>query len=168
MSVIIEGLIYAWRKNLDYGQRLVADLSEPQMVAQPGTAPADGSVINHPAWVLSHLNLYHSVMAALIRGQTFPDPREHPFGMKSKPVASRNAYPAKPELVDAWVKGHEAVEAALRERGEPALQVDVSLERWRALMPKVGNALPYLMLVHENTHLGQISMWRRVQGMPSV
>jgi hypothetical protein len=42
------------------------------------------------------------------------------------------------------------------------------LERWKATFPKVGSILGYLMLVHESTHLGQISMWRRVQGLPAV
>jgi len=44
----------------------------------------------------------------------------------------------------------------------------VVLERWQQFMPTAGIALPYLMLVHENTHFGQLSAWRRVQGLPSV
>jgi hypothetical protein len=35
-------------------------------------------------------------------------------------------------------------------------------------MPQVGIVLPYLMLVHENTHLGQVSAWRRILGLPPV
>ena len=35
-------------------------------------------------------------------------------------------------------------------------------------MPKIGIWLNYLMTLHESTHLGQVSVWRRVQGMPAV
>lgn len=161
-ATALEGLLFGWNKNLDYGRKLLADLSEQQVIAQP--APG----VNHPAWVLSHLNLYHPVLVAIARKQPFPDPREHTFGMKSKPETTRSAYPSKDALVQAWVSGHESVAAALREAGPGVLDWETPLERWRPTMPKVGILLPYLMLVHENTHLGQISMWRRVQGLPSV
>jgi hypothetical protein len=42
------------------------------------------------------------------------------------------------------------------------------LPRWKEIMPTVGIALPYLLLVHENQHLGQLSAWRRVLGLPAV
>ena len=66
-SPIIDGYLFAWKKNKDYGANLVADLSEEQMVAQPASDPDAPS--NHPAWVLSHLNVYHPVMKAIIKGE---------------------------------------------------------------------------------------------------
>lgn len=162
MSTMIEGLLYGWKKNLDYGTKLVADLSDAQMVSQP----APGT--NHPAWILAHLEAYHPVIVSLIRGETFDDPKEHRFGMLSKPEPDADVYPAKDELQAAWVKGHNDVAEALAGQGEVALERSMKLERWKTIMPKSGIALPYLMLVHENTHLGQLSAWRRVQGLPAV
>jgi hypothetical protein len=124
--------------------------------------------MNHPAWVLSHLNAYHPVIVALLQGKTFDDPKEHPFGMKSKPVVDAGAYPAKQALVEAFVRGHEAVVAALQEADPAVLDGEVMLERWRKYFPSVGVVLGYLTLLHEATHLGQLSAWRRVQGMASV
>lgn len=162
MSNAIEGLLFSWNKNLGYGQKLVADLTDEQMVVQPGPG------MNHPAWILSHLNAYHPVIEAVVKGELFDDPKDHPFGMKSKPQADRSVYASKDELVDHFVSGHERVERALREASDSVLDQPVVLERWQQFMATAGIALPYLMLVHENTHFGQLSAWRRVQGLVSV
>lgn len=166
MSIAIEGLLFGLRKNLDWAQRLVADLTEAQWIQQPaGLRPAP---MNHPAWIFSHLNVYLPVMAALLRGQPFDDPKFHPFGMQSKPETDRNLYPNPAELLKVFVKGHEELAGLLGTATEATLNQPVLLPRWKEIMPKVGIALPYLLLVHENQHLGQLSAWRRVLGLPSV
>jgi hypothetical protein len=162
MSNAIDGLLFSWEKNLDYGQRLVADLSDEQMGVQPGPG------MNHPAWVFSHLNAYLPVIEHVIKGELFDDPIAHQFGMKSKPEADRSIYASKEELVAYFVAGHERVEQALRAASDSLWDQPLKLERWLKYMPTAGSALPYLMLVHENTHFGQLSAWRRVQGLPSV
>ncbi|MCA9148392.1 MAG: DinB family protein [Planctomycetales bacterium] len=167
MSIAIEGLLFGWKKNLDYGTKLVADLTDEQMVTQPAGVKGEAPV-NHPAWLLSHLNLYLPVMAAIIEGRDFNDPKQHRFGMLSKPEADGDLYSSKDELVEAFVLGHEHVEAMLRNASDNVLEQPVLLPRWKEIMPKAGIALPYLMLNHENTHLGQLSAWRRMMGLPSV
>ncbi len=162
MSNAIEGLLFSWEKNLGYGQRLVADLTDGQMGVQPGPG------MNHPAWVLSHLNAYHPVIEHVIKGELFDDPVGHRFGMKSKPEADRSVYASKDELVADFVAGHKRIEEALRAADDSLWAQEVVLERWQQFMPTAGIALPYLMLVHENTHFGQLSAWRRVQGLASV
>jgi DinB superfamily len=166
MSNAIEGLLFSWDKNLGYGQRLVTDLTDEQMVVQPGPGIDPG--VNHPAWILSHLNAYHPVIEHVVKGELFDDPKDHPFGMKSKPQADSSVYASKAELVSDFVSGHERVERALREATDALWDQEVVLPRWQQFMPTAGIALPYLMLVHENTHFGQLSAWRRVQGLPSV
>ena len=105
MSAVIDGLVFGLKKNVDYATRLVADLGESQMIQQPaGLRP---SPLNHPAWVLSHLNVYIPVMIALVRGEEFDDPKSHPFGMQSKPENDRSIYPLKNELVQTFVQGHD-------------------------------------------------------------
>jgi len=166
MSHAIEGLVYCYRKNLDYAPKLVADLSPDQMVAQPTKELPIPT--NHPAWVFSHLNVYLPVIQSLIQGKTFPDPKDHPFGMQSKPQSDRSIYPSKEELVDTFVEGHQAIIELLSQADDSLLGQPVTLTRWQSIMPTLGIALPYLMLNHENGHLGQISTWRRVQGLPPV
>lgn len=172
MSIAIEGLLFGLNKNVDYARRLVADLSDEQMVAQPAgwtsaAAPQHG-LVNHPAWVLSHLNAYLPVMVSLIRGEEFPDPKLHPFGMQSKPEWDRSRYAAKETLMAEFLRGHEEIAQLLRSADDQVLEQGVKLPRWATIMPKVGIVLPYLLLVHENQHLGQISAWRRVLELPPV
>lgn len=162
MSVMIDALLLGWGRNLDYAKRLLGDVAADRMAYQPAVN------MNHPAWVFSHLNLYHPVMAAMILGKPFEDPKGHKFGMQSKCMPDASLYASKATLLAEFERGHNDVAEALRIGGQAALDADTPLERWRAAMPKVGVVLGYLMLVHESTHLGQLSVWRRVQGMPSV
>lgn len=166
MSAIIDGLLFSWKKNADYGVRLVSDLSDDQMTLQP--APEGKAAANHPAWVLSHLNVYVPIIASLIEGSVFEDPKDHQFGMQSKPESDSSIYASKDELVEAFVSGHDRVTKALESCSVDCLERPMDLERWKPVMPTVGIALPYLMLLHENCHFGQLSAWRRIQGMPSV
>lgn len=166
MSAIIDGLLFSWKKNADYGARLVSDLSNEQMTLQP--APQGQPASNHPAWVLSHLNVYVPVIASLIAGEEFEDPKGHQFGMQSKPESDPGVYAPKDELVTTYVSGHERVAELLSNCSDDLFDREMNLERWKPIMPTLGTALPYLMLLHENCHLGQLSAWRRIQGMPSV
>lgn len=162
MSVMIEGLLLGWNRNLDYAKRLLSDVPEDRMAYQPVVN------MNHPAWVFSHMNLYHSVMAAMILGKPFEDPKGHKFGMQSKCQPDASIYAPKVALITDYERGHNDVADALRTGGQEALERETPLERWRSAMPKIGIVMPYIMLVHESTHLGQVSVWRRAQGMPSV
>lgn len=162
-SALINGLLLGWKKNGEYGCKLIDDLDEQQMVTQPSN-----DAVNHPAWVLAHLIVYHPVISSLVQGRQFTDPKGHEFGMQSKPLADRAIYPSKQQLTDQWVSGHEQVAELLESATSEAMDQPMPLERWKEPMPTVGQALPYLMLVHENIHLGQLSAWRRVQSLPSV
>ncbi|MEL7499798.1 MAG: DinB family protein [Planctomycetota bacterium] len=166
MSSIIEGFMFAWNKNREYGPKLVADLTDDQMTTQP--APEGNAPSNHPAWVLSHLNVYLPVIAAIIKNEPFADPKEHPFGMLSKPESDRSIYSSKDELVSEFVKWHDEIAALLANADNSIFENQIKLERWQNIMPSASIALPYLMFNHENGHLGQVSAWRRIQGMPSV
>ncbi|MCB1168101.1 MAG: DinB family protein [Leptospiraceae bacterium] len=146
----------------EYGAKLIADLSEEQMIAEP--APN----MNHPAWVFSHLNAYLPIFQQLMKGEAFDDPKEHPFGMQSSPQSDRSIYPSKSEILETYTEGNKAAAELLKSLGVEALQKPVQLERWKTTMPDSGSALGYLMLAHHGTHLGQISAWRRALGLPSV
>jgi hypothetical protein len=166
MSIATDGLLFGLKKNLDWAQRLTADLTEAQMTLQPpGERPAP---VNHPAWIFSHLNVYLPVMVSILKGETFDDPKFHPFGMQSKPELDATIYASKAELLAAWKQGHEEIASLLASGSDALLQQPVQLPRWKEIMPTAGIVVPYLLLVHENQHLGQLSAWRRVLGLPAV
>ncbi len=162
MSEFVKSLLIPWDKNAEYAERLVGDLNAEQMIHQPGEG------MNHPAWIVSHLNAYHPVLVAMLNGQTFDDPKGHKFGMQSKPESDASIYQPKDQLMAEFTKGHNEVRDALNAAGDNGLSAAMTLERWKGPFPTVGSALGYLMVFHESTHLGQLSAWRRVQGLPSV
>ncbi|MCP4095512.1 MAG: DinB family protein [Planctomycetaceae bacterium] len=163
---LIDGFLFAWKKNQDYAPSLVADLTEEQMILQPAvdpTAPA-----NHPAWVLSHLNVYIPIIGSIIKGEAFDDPKPHRFGMLSQPTSDPSTYQSKEELIAEFTNGHLAIAELLGNEDDRVFEKTVALPRWQEVMPTAAIALPYLMFNHENGHLGQVSAWRRIQGLPSV
>ena len=86
----IDGFLFAWNKNKAYGASLIADLDQAQMTQQ--VAPDGQAAANHPAWVYSHLGVYVPVIEAIIKNETFADPKEHKFGMQSKPSSDASLY----------------------------------------------------------------------------
>lgn len=157
---MIQAILHPHSRLLDYAQNLIAGISPQNMLLQP--APG----LNHPAWLFAHLNVYIPVMENLILNKDFPDPKDDPFGIGSIPSSNPSDYPEWQELAQGFIRGNQELAKLLKERGEKTLEQEVKLERWKESMPKVGEALGYLMVGHQAIHLGQLSSWRRIQGMP--
>jgi hypothetical protein len=163
-EMLLWNLKLNWELNGAYGQQLIADLDDTQMVAQPRV---NGELaVNHAAWVISHLCVYHPVIADLLAGRTPEDPKGHRYGMTSTPVGDTNAYADADGLRRQFSDGHASVAAALEAADERRLLATMPVDRWVPRFPTIGQALPYLMIRHEALHLGQLSAWRRVQGLP--
>lgn len=163
-AMLVGSLGTQWASNLEYAKRLVGDLSDTQMIAQP----VDGPVMNHAAWVLAHLNAYAPILTAMIERRPFEDPADHPFGKNSKPLMDLAVYGSKAEQVEAYVREHERTLSALEACDGSVMDDDVPLDRWRAVVPRVGGFLVRMMVWHETVHLGQLSAWRRAHGLPAV
>lgn len=157
-------MLITWRRDIAYALRLVGDLSDDQMIAQP----VPGRAMNHPAWTLAHLNLYNEVIAKMLRRVSFDDPKEHLFGMKSSPQSDARIYPPRAMAIEAYRRSHDDAERALAECDPNLLAEDVPLARWRPLHPKVADMTLMLMAKHESLHLGQLSAWRRAMGLGRV
>lgn len=160
---MIKPLLHTWKLNLDYAHRLVADLPEDKMAFQP--APKT----NHAAWVIGHLASSCDFMGQMIGLKlTQPAEWEQLFGWTSSPTNDPKKYPSKAVLLQALDEGHAQL----------ALEVPkISLARWdepfpmkemQNFTPTLGDGLVFILAAHENIHLGQLSAWRRVQGLPSV
>jgi uncharacterized damage-inducible protein DinB len=163
-SALANAILITWRRNAAYSQRLVSDLTDAQFAAQP----IPGRVLNHPAWILSHLTLYTTIAAAMLRDQPFEDPSDHQYGAKSEPRPDPAAYAARTALINQYKSAHDDAEAALLAAPDRVFSTPTPLERWRALHPTTGDMLVTLMVKHESAHLGQLSAWRRAMGLPRV
>lgn len=162
--ILIDATVRTWAKQRDYAQRLVADLSDEEMTSQP----VPGVVMNHPAWVFSHIGLYPSVLAKILREEPFEDPILSRFGKDSKPSSNRGDYAPKDALMGRYFRDHDEVGEVLQGVDERVLEKPVPLERWTARFPYIADLVAHLMINHEMGHLGQVSAWRRAGGRPAV
>jgi hypothetical protein len=161
---MIAGILRSWQYQRDYAVKLVADLSDADMVSQP----IPGIVMNHPAWVFGHCGIYPPVLAAMLDEQPFEDPIKHRYGRDSRPSSNRADYPPKDTIVADFLAGHDHLAAVLG-RVDPAVFArPIPLERWRQRFPTIADAVAHLMLEHEAGHLGQVSAWRRAGRRPAV
>jgi hypothetical protein len=162
--MMLELALQNYAFGLTYAQKLVADVPDEQMCAQP----VPGRVMNHPAWLLGHL-AWASENGTAFLGQTSPwgvEWREL-FGMGTTPQTERSRYPAKAELLRRLEEAHAHLAATVG-KATPEVLAQPAPERLRGRFPTVGNVLLGLMTSHESLHLGQMSAWRRALGLPSV
>lgn len=159
---MIDDLLFLYSKNLDYARRLVADVDDAQMAAQP--AP----LMNHPAWTLGHLAGTANFLLRLWGKPTLVPPTwKDRYGRDSKPSADRAIYESKKQLLDILERSHAAVETALRSMTEKDLSGPAPAP-YNERFPTFRSLVIQMLSGHEQTHLGQLSAWRRVQGLPPV
>jgi hypothetical protein len=164
MDAMMKAIVRTWAAQREYAAKLVADVPEAAMVSQP----VAGVLMNHPAWTLGHLLPYCSTVAAMLRGEAFPDPMHSPFAKGSSPSADLGVYPEKAVLVADYLRAHDDAAAALEAADASVMGLKIPLARWEQRFPLVGDAVVYLMVSHEATHLGQLSAWRRAGGRAAV
>lgn len=153
-----------YAKNLEYAQKLTADLPADKWAVQP--APG----MNHAAWVIGHLARTSEVVASLLDKQpaTQPENWQELFGPVSIPVADASAYPAGEILLDALEAAHKRVTAAIHAVDLAILDEPPAIARLVSRFPTLRPFVTHVMLTHEMLHLGQLSAWRRVQGLGGV
>lgn len=151
------------RFNRGLTSALLKDVDDERMVAQPS------GVVNHAAWQVGHIVTTLSQVGRLI-GSTFELPAdwEAKFGMGSKVAADREANPAKAELLATLERACAAFEQALGSAGEETLAKQMPDSKFRMIMPTLADAALFVAGAHYSYHLGQLSAWRRAQGLPSA
>jgi uncharacterized damage-inducible protein DinB len=146
--------------------KLVADLTDDQMVIQP--APKT----NHPAWVLGHLLLVDYSFLNLVTGGMAPAWIDEAFratyGGNSTPVADKSKYKPKAFYIEKMAEVREAIIAGLKKMVPADFQKEHPDPNRRARFPTVGHTIMFYGTWHEAYHSGQLSTWRRVQGLPPV
>lgn len=161
---VIETLLTQYDKNLDYARRLIADLGDSRMAACP-----DGVAMNHAAWVIGHLAFAHQVYARILGGAAdAPAGWGSLFGGKSIPAPAAGQYPPKADLLRALERGHEVLTRLVRGKPASYWAQPPTDEKYRRRFATMGDALVHMLVNHEAVHLGQLSAWRRVQGLPPV
>ena len=90
------------------------------------------------------------------------------FDWNSSPSSDASLYPSKAVLLKALEDAHLGIATALPSIPESRWSETTPLEAVRGFLPTLGDCFVFVMAAHENMHLGQLSAWRRVQGMGRV
>lgn len=156
-------LLHTWSLNLGYATRLVADIPAEKMAFQP--APA----MNHAAWVLGHLACTADMLGGLLgHDPVCPPDWASLFDWNSTPTSDAGCYPSKAVLLQALTDAHAQIAVALPSVPASRWSETTPLEAVRGFLPTLGDCFVFVMAAHENMHLGQLSAWRRVQGLGRV
>lgn len=140
--------------------KAVDDVPDSRMTEQPGT------LVNHPAWTLSHLNAYAGVLLALLDDPSVPtaDAEMQRFGYGTTPVPNLAAYATKHELLHQFRERNERL-AAVVAATHADLFPKPAPEKFQPFSPTIGHIAITLLVAHPADHLGQLRHWRRVAGL---
>lgn len=140
----------------------VEDVPQSRMTEQPG------SIVNHPAWTLSHLNAYAGVLLSMLDdpsvGGATADAEMERFGYGTTPVPDRAAYATKRELLDRFRDRNARVAAVVAEKHSDYFPRP-SPEKYHPHAPTIGHIAITLLVAHPPHHLGQLKQWRRAAGL---
>ena len=157
---------------LNYAERLLKDLPSDRFArfAAPGGQTVQS---NHPAFILGHLALYGPRIVEQLGGDASAlAPSAQLSSSCSKDAQCQDdpagtVYPPMTEIVDAFFRGYRPALDSLRAAADDRLQQpNPAGGRMAELFPTLGSMQAFYVGGHLMMHLGQLSAWRRMQGLP--
>lgn len=141
----------------------VEDVPDSRMTEQPGT------IVNHPAWTLAHLNAYAGILLSLLDDPSVPtaDAEMERFGYGTTPVVDRAAYATKRELLDRFRERNARLAAVVAQKHADYFPRP-SPEKFHPHLPTIGHVAITLLIAHSPHHLGQLKQWRRAARLAAM
>ena len=158
--------------NLGYTDRLLKDVSAQQFArqARPGGQAVHA---NHPAFVLGHLSLYGPRIVEQLGGDAASVALDAAYvALFTRDAPCRDdsegtIYPTMQQLTDTYYRGYRAaIEVLHRADDAKFLEENPATGPVKQAFPTKGALHAFLCGGHMMVHLGQISVWRRMMGMP--
>lgn len=170
MAAIGEMIVAAGRVSLGLARNLLhgVEPGSAARLANPGGKTVDS---NHPAWAYGHLSLYAARLVNLVGGDAsalkLPDTFEPLFKAGSTCMDDPKGliYPPIEVISDCFFKGYNAACVAVADAPDSAFSREMPQDR-RSFVPTVGAAAVFLLSGHIMFHMGQVSAWRRMMGLP--
>jgi len=129
---------------------------------------------NHPAFVYGHLSLYTSRLIDMAGG----DGSQHAAPAEWNALFSKNAtcqddpsgtiYPAMNLLTETCLNGYQAAAKTIATADNDRLSQPTPNEQMRSTFPTLAIACNFILNSHVMFHLGQVSAWRRAEGLSSA
>lgn len=154
---------------LGYAERLLKDIPAEQFGR---LANVGGTVINsnHPAFIYGHLALYGPRIADELgkEATSIPDSFESVFSHTVTCVDDPDGtiYPAMDEVTSVFFDGYKNALSALESATDEQLAVTNPNEAMIPKFPTMGSMHTFYVGGHMMIHMGQLSAWRRMMGMP--
>ena len=155
-------LVWALQKARQQTLTLVEDLREEQMCLQSVSSE------NHPKWILGHLLLGDIYLLSMLKVQELSADFSTLLsknGPNSKPSPNIEHYHSKHFLIERLSEINVLRLEAVRRMND--LNQSMPDETLAQTQPTIGHHLQILVF-HEGHHCGQISSWRKSQGLSAV
>ena len=162
-TVTMNAALHSFAHALDYLREQVADVSPPDMAAQPH------GIVNHPAWTISHLTHSCEMLGGVIGVPPWlPHDWARRFGTGSVPVPDVRHYEPKDRALALLRDGQSRLTAAVRQLDDARLDMPFPDESYQRVFPTVRHALTQVLVGHTANHIGQLTVWRRAMGLPRM
>lgn len=157
-----------------YAARLVNSIPNERFarLSNPGQQTVDA---NHPAFALGHLCLYPIKVMQLLGLETSevepPEGFEKLFSKEAKCVDDPDGglYPPKDEIIRFFENSYAIAIEALRNAEDEQLTAENPVDSpMKQVCPSLGSMLAFYLTGHVMVHLGQVSTWRRMEGLPAA
>jgi hypothetical protein len=156
-------VLHSFAYCLDYLREQVADVPAADMVAQPH------GMTNHPAWVVGHLTHSCELLGEVIGlPRWLPQGFAERFGTGSVPVADVTRYGSKDAALAMLGDAQSRLAGAVARLDDARLDQPFPDEAYRDAFPTVRHALTQVMVGHAAHHVGQVSVWRKMMGLPPM
>ena len=146
-----------------YCRTLVGDIADERMAEQPLAG------VNHPAWILGHLAFTaDATLGKLGAHKALPAEWATLFSAGSKPSAQRGLYPSKDDLLPAVEQGYQQLRQKAATANPEQLSRPTTNPVTKQTLPTLKDMVAFLLSGHMGVHLGQLSSWRRMIGLPPL
>jgi hypothetical protein len=160
---MLDGVIKVNLFLMQYCRKLVEDVADLRLAEQPFPG------VNHPAWVIGHLAwTADRGLERLGAPETVPPEWKTLFGRGSTPSDSRALYASKDELLQSMERAYEQLRQKAASASPEQLSQATSDPRAKETLPTLNDIVTFVMTGHVGVHLGQISAWRRMIGLPPL
>jgi hypothetical protein len=154
----------------------LAEGIKPERFARLPNGSGGAVQTNHPCFVYGHLALYMPRVCELLgqpqRAQEVAVPAtwNDLFGMGRPCVDDPDGsiYPAMSAVLDHFKGGYEAAIDVTAQTPDDVFTRANPNERMREALPTLGAVAIFLLTGHTMFHLGQVSAWRRIEGLASA
>lgn len=157
------------RLTLGYGERLLKDVT-PAMFARFATPGGQAVESNHAAFVYGHLSLYAPrILSDLeLDAPAIPESFQTVFSKDAQCTDDPDGsiYPVMEEVTSFFFEGYRAALSALETTSDEVFQQANPLGGAMAeKFPTLGSMHNFYVGGHIMIHMGQMSAWRRMQGL---